>query len=173
MQLYECCKGLKTDSKLWRKLTQLWPSIVENIYWDIGDGNEVKFWEDKWVEDEGGLAGKCLGHLSEEEKRVTVSEMLNERGEWDMDRIQDSLNEEGRELVRAIPPPSVDNGKDSIKWGRNFGMEGPTKSSDFPMVGNAQSFANGGAEKQDARGKWRLFLLWTGGEHDACAPGLQ
>ncbi|KAI9124740.1 hypothetical protein K1719_004662 [Acacia pycnantha] len=88
----ECCK---TDSELWRKLTQLWPSIVENIYWDIGDGNEVKFWEDKWVEDKGSLARKCLGQLSEEVKRVTVSEMLNERGEWDMERLQGSLNEEG------------------------------------------------------------------------------
>ncbi|KAI9085778.1 hypothetical protein K1719_032192 [Acacia pycnantha] len=45
-------RRLKTDSELWKKLVQIWPSIVANIYWDIGDGKSTKFWEDKWVEDE-------------------------------------------------------------------------------------------------------------------------
>ncbi|KAI9127807.1 hypothetical protein K1719_000800 [Acacia pycnantha] len=51
-------EGLKTDSEMWRKLVQIWPNVVENIYWEIGDGVRMRFWEDKWVEDGSKLAAR-------------------------------------------------------------------------------------------------------------------
>ncbi|KAI9081003.1 hypothetical protein K1719_036983 [Acacia pycnantha] len=68
--LFESCKGLKTDSELWRKLVQIWPNVVENIYWEIGDGVRTRFWEDKWVEDGSKLAARCVGQLTSKERQM-------------------------------------------------------------------------------------------------------
>ena len=33
---------------LWKNISQRWPSFSHHILYDIGDGSNVKFWQDRW-----------------------------------------------------------------------------------------------------------------------------
>ncbi|KAI9084388.1 hypothetical protein K1719_033730 [Acacia pycnantha] len=49
--LSEECVALKSDSVLWKALANVWPTVVTNTCWEIGNGEGVRFWEDRWLED--------------------------------------------------------------------------------------------------------------------------
>lgn len=40
---------------LWRALSNIWPLLRENLYGSIGDGNEIRCWQDPWVPGVGPL----------------------------------------------------------------------------------------------------------------------
>ena len=42
---------------------------------------------------------------------------MSENGGWNMERIDGRLNEEGKELLLAVLPPTTQNGEDTIRWG--------------------------------------------------------
>ncbi|KAI9081941.1 hypothetical protein K1719_036203 [Acacia pycnantha] len=67
--LVNSCKGKKGDLELWRKLASIWPSIVENVAWEVGNGDLTDFWNDRWIEGNGRLLEKSVG-LPEDERGV-------------------------------------------------------------------------------------------------------
>ncbi|KAK9004182.1 hypothetical protein V6N11_001989 [Hibiscus sabdariffa] len=54
-------------SSLWRALSNGWESVRNNIYWVMGDGNEVHLWNDScvhcnlrpWINGTSGLSRLC------------------------------------------------------------------------------------------------------------------
>ncbi|KAI9115855.1 hypothetical protein K1719_012785 [Acacia pycnantha] len=74
-------QSMKSDSELWRNLVRIWPNLVENVHWEIGNGELADFWRDKWIEGNGSLLERCRGQLPGEEKGVKVCEMTNGNGE--------------------------------------------------------------------------------------------
>ncbi|KAI9095013.1 hypothetical protein K1719_026477 [Acacia pycnantha] len=55
-------KGPKWDGleRAYKHLDRLWPKVLLNSYWDIGNGKSVRFWYDRWLENGGVLANNCI-----------------------------------------------------------------------------------------------------------------
>ncbi|KAI9122849.1 hypothetical protein K1719_005738 [Acacia pycnantha] len=78
---------MKSDSELWRNLVRIWPKLVENVHWEVGNGELADFWRDKWLESNGSLLVRCRGQLPVEEIGVKDSDWLrwnltHENEEW-------------------------------------------------------------------------------------------
>ncbi|GAU49151.1 hypothetical protein TSUD_87340 [Trifolium subterraneum] len=41
--------SLSYDSPLWKALTGIWDKFQQNIVWNLGNGNHINFWLDKWT----------------------------------------------------------------------------------------------------------------------------
>ncbi|KAI9080065.1 hypothetical protein K1719_037998 [Acacia pycnantha] len=76
------CKMVKSDSELWRSLGPIWPEVVGNLVWEVGDGAMINFWDDHWVDVGIRLAGKCVGVDPAEERYNKVRDMVNDEGNW-------------------------------------------------------------------------------------------
>lgn len=40
---------------IWRSLSRVWPEVVSNVYWAIGDGCTTNFWNDNLIYELGPL----------------------------------------------------------------------------------------------------------------------
>ncbi|KAI9114118.1 hypothetical protein K1719_014768 [Acacia pycnantha] len=80
--LFKECKAMKADSELWRNLARLWPNVVNNISWEVGNGEHVKFWHDKWVGGNKRLSEMSIGDLTEDENKLRVADMIGTDGNW-------------------------------------------------------------------------------------------
>ncbi|KAI9109477.1 hypothetical protein K1719_019531 [Acacia pycnantha] len=58
MDLLKECRWVKSDSELWKNLCRLWPTVLKNVCWDVGNGEKVRFWSDKWLDEGESLAGR-------------------------------------------------------------------------------------------------------------------
>lgn len=36
-------------SFVWRSLSHVWPEVLSNIFWSVGDGRLINFWNDNWI----------------------------------------------------------------------------------------------------------------------------
>ncbi|KAI9111060.1 hypothetical protein K1719_017935 [Acacia pycnantha] len=63
-------KVMKTDSELWKSLEGVWQTVIDNLSWELGNGENVSFWKDKWIEGDKSLADMCPGQVTEEEGRL-------------------------------------------------------------------------------------------------------
>ncbi|KAI9088650.1 hypothetical protein K1719_029764 [Acacia pycnantha] len=50
-------KVVSSDSELWRSLADVAPKVCQNMAWEVGNGENVKFWYDSWLE--GGKSGEA------------------------------------------------------------------------------------------------------------------
>ncbi|PNX73126.1 hypothetical protein L195_g029024 [Trifolium pratense] len=86
------------DSPLWKALTGIWDQFQQNIVWQLGDGNNINFWLDKWIP-----GGNSLFSTTNQSFIDTTLSVL------------------------ALPAPTVTDGQDSIGWGgtstRNFTVQ--------------------------------------------------
>lgn len=48
------------DSLLWKAICREWDAINQNVSWNLGNGRQVLFWKDSWLEGYGPL----INHLN-------------------------------------------------------------------------------------------------------------
>ncbi|KAK4279042.1 hypothetical protein QN277_016805 [Acacia crassicarpa] len=114
------CIVKNADSKMWKSINRLWPKLITNIGWEVGNGEKVSFWKDKWIEGGIRLADMCPVGLTENDDLITVKEMVGADGGWNLARIGGKLNEEGKMLLMATLPPADCREEDSVRWGKNL-----------------------------------------------------
>lgn len=114
------CKVLKSDSETWKNLGRIWPSIISNFVWEVGNGKKTRFWDDVWVDVGCNLIDKRVGPSSAEDQNVMVSDMANEKGCWDTEKIGEEMSESGQQLIMAVSPPKTMGGEDRNRWGCNL-----------------------------------------------------
>lgn len=95
----------------------MWPRVVNNICWEVGNGEKLSFWHDKWLEGGRKLIEMSLGNLTEADNGARVADMVGIDGNWYMDKFADKLNVEGKNLIMAVLPPSNQMGEDTVRWG--------------------------------------------------------
>ncbi|KAK5812274.1 hypothetical protein PVK06_027701 [Gossypium arboreum] len=67
-------------SFLWRSLSKIWPLLLENLLWSIGDRRNINCWKDTWVPNVGPLFKKraCNSSLDMD---LFLSDIVTESGE--------------------------------------------------------------------------------------------
>ncbi|CAI0626807.1 unnamed protein product [Linum tenue] len=111
--------GMKSSnhSSLWRGICKGFPMMQQATVWSIRDGRTTEFWNHPWIDHETILGEHCLRELTEEERYMTVSEMANDRGEWDWSRLHDVLPNEFICCIAGMETPAQDLGEDTTIWG--------------------------------------------------------
>lgn len=69
---------------LWRALSNIWPLLRENLYGSIGDGNEIRCWQDPWVPGVGPLVKQISSH-GNLDLECTLKELVTESGALNLD----------------------------------------------------------------------------------------
>ncbi|KAI9082963.1 hypothetical protein K1719_035106 [Acacia pycnantha] len=77
------------DSEIWKNLSRLWPQVVDKLCWELGDGELINFWYDKWLEDGGLIANYYSDNISKEDKEAKVRSMVGPDGGWDVRKLQE------------------------------------------------------------------------------------
>ncbi|KAI9083833.1 hypothetical protein K1719_034091 [Acacia pycnantha] len=98
--LHKECKTMKSDSELWRSLGEIWPMVMSNAMWEVGDGESINFWKDCWVDAGCKLSEKCknlqmevdseprllrrIRHAMSKFGRLSIQHVYREGTVWDV-----------------------------------------------------------------------------------------
>ncbi|KAL4298891.1 hypothetical protein AHAS_Ahas17G0046200 [Arachis hypogaea] len=103
-------------SNLWRALQQVWPTFEENIVHRIGNGENTKFWKDKWLNMDGCLADHIRPNVQIEDMDASAQNYVNSEGEWNLEVLNSVIETECIPLIKAIPAPRPSDPPDSRAW---------------------------------------------------------
>ncbi|CAJ2652742.1 unnamed protein product [Trifolium pratense] len=138
------------DSPLWRALTGIWDQFQQNIVWQLGDGNNINFWLDKWMP--GGNSLFSTTNQSFIDTTLSVREVVTPSGDWDYDFLISNLPSNFVFQVLALPAPTDTDGRDSIGWGG-------TTTRDFTVQ---SAYVSQSARGQTIEGDWKALWGWKG-----------
>ncbi|XP_061371160.1 uncharacterized protein LOC133313766 [Gastrolobium bilobum] len=144
------------DSHFWRGMCRVWFDAVENFNWQVGNGQHVSFWTDKWAGLEYNLLyyAKSIPEDTEIELKADHSTFSSPEG-WDINYLSRFFNAEICNVILAIPPPDVEREADCLVW-KNW-------SPSFSMVRMAYiKLMN--FPKSNLNENWGKIGKWSGQE---------
>ncbi|XP_061371034.1 uncharacterized protein LOC133313656 [Gastrolobium bilobum] len=105
------------DSHLWKSLCRIWPKMLNNTVWQIGNGRKIKFWKDDWVGNSSNLISITAAPPTDEDSDLTInhSNFCSEEG-WNMQFLLSHFDQNTVNLILAIPYPEDGVGEDIIVW---------------------------------------------------------
>ena len=62
-------------------MKNIWSKVQNGIFWQLGNGNSIRFWEDRWLSGQIKLAEVVINNLPEEYLEVKVADVITEDGE--------------------------------------------------------------------------------------------
>ncbi|WJX23235.1 hypothetical protein P8452_12461 [Trifolium repens] len=102
------------DSPLWKSIASIWDQFQNHIVWQLGDGNHINFWLDKWAPCGSSLMLDATQQLVD--TTLTVKDVLTINGHWNIDFIKSHLPPAKANQVLALPAPMDNDGPDSVGW---------------------------------------------------------
>lgn len=74
-------------SAIWRAITDVWPTVTENITWSLQNGSSIRFWKEQWIPGMPSISELCNGVIPENQAGLTVSYFVQE-GNWRWDLLE-------------------------------------------------------------------------------------
>lgn len=99
----------------WKSVVRGRVIIKDHAIWRIGDGKDVKFWTDRWIESVGGNLGDQM-EIPEDIASTKVSNFILHDNSWDFVKLQEILPGDMVDAIRTIPLPLDGEVKDAISW---------------------------------------------------------
>lgn len=88
------------------------------MYWSVGVGCFVNFWNDPWLKQVGPLKAFAVGSFSIDET-IRVCDAVGVSGGWDVNRISAMVPMSIVDLIAAVFPPCLNAGPDRLAWKRS------------------------------------------------------
>ncbi|XP_055960701.1 uncharacterized protein LOC126667366 [Mercurialis annua] len=148
------CKAGANNSVLWRNISQLWGTIVSGCSWALGDGSEVKFWDDNWLNDLGPLKLLSISPIAESDLSLKVKDLVV-NGNWDWGRLSCQVPNTVLLHLAAVNPPSAVNGTDQLFWS-STSSGNISVSSAYDIQGTVPCDAN--------QRYWKAIWSWPGAQ---------
>lgn len=130
-----------TDSNLWKCIVDTWPAMLDNIYWCVGNGNDISVWNDSWIVP-GFKLKDPVQSIPSELSQIRVAELVDDHGHWNLAPIEHLIPQVIRHRIRAIIPPNIDNGIDLKLWPEN-------SHGDFTLASSYSIFAGHGVDSNE------------------------
>uniref|UniRef100_A0A803LSC1 Reverse transcriptase zinc-binding domain-containing protein n=1 Tax=Chenopodium quinoa TaxID=63459 RepID=A0A803LSC1_CHEQI len=153
-------------SFVWRSIWNAKGVFPDGMVWKVGDGRDIKVWEDNWlVKEEGPI---ILHQCPNSNANMKVAELLDEEsGEWNANMVRTMLGAENVARVLAVPL-SANPTKDTIYWRLTNNGEFIVRSCYWlARLGNENSAPSVSSGKC-WRSIWRLqgppklrFFIWS------------
>ncbi|KAH1040128.1 hypothetical protein J1N35_041871 [Gossypium stocksii] len=111
------------SSFVWRSLSKCWDILHANIYWMVGDGRSVKFWEDSSVPGMGPLVNQ-FAIPTYQERFSCVADYMDSSGGWAWSRFGSYIDHQTTLKIASMnPPPTIGANPDICLWrGRSDGV---------------------------------------------------
>ncbi|WJX61000.1 hypothetical protein P8452_46145 [Trifolium repens] len=138
------------DSPLWKALSGIRDQFRSHTVWQVGNGQEINFWLDKWMPN-----GRTLMNLSTQQTvdiTLTIKDTLTETGNWDLNFLTTNLPRDVVNQLVAIPAPKETDGPDSLGWIGTNTRQFTVQSAYYLQRGNYIPIA----------GNWKSLWNWKG-----------
>lgn len=108
-------------SWIWDSLLEGRSVLMEDLFWRIGNGSEVRLWRDKWVK---GVEGKLeqFVEVPEEKKEWLVSDII-QNGRWAVERLRGVVPEEKIRKIEQVSLAHVQR-RDGVVWCERWKISG-------------------------------------------------
>ncbi|KAK9001422.1 hypothetical protein V6N11_083206 [Hibiscus sabdariffa] len=102
-------------SPLWRALSNVWDTVRENIFWLVGDGNDVHLWNDTWVPSLGHLrpwASSTSSNIDD----LHFEDLLLDDGHRNVGCLLDLVHNSAVPHIMGVLPPPFGGLRDTVAW---------------------------------------------------------
>ncbi|KAF7830690.1 putative glycerophosphodiester phosphodiesterase, protein kinase RLK-Pelle-LRK10L-2 family [Senna tora] len=108
----------RKGSCVWKGICKVWERVEQGLKWNLGDGNTVRFWKDRWVPDCPILEEVDVTQLELRNFKEVVSDYITD-DHWDVAKLRRWFGEDIVRRILALPTPSHGFGADKVVWGLN------------------------------------------------------
>ncbi|PNX84623.1 hypothetical protein L195_g040686, partial [Trifolium pratense] len=77
------------NSPLWKALAGIEDQLRSHTVWQVGNGQQINFWLDKWMPNENSLMN--LSTQQTIDTTLTVKDILTYKGEWNINFLNTHL----------------------------------------------------------------------------------
>ncbi|KAF7844993.1 ribonuclease H [Senna tora] len=105
-----------TDSRLWKEIVKLWPEFYKMVSWNIGNGSNINFWEDKWIVNCQSLKSQLGDNNGSNNGREMLNNYVDEIGQWKLQELEEKVPVEIIRKIVSIKPPDQLMGRDIPSW---------------------------------------------------------
>ena len=92
----------RSPSYAWRSLMVAQGVIRKGMRWQVGSGNKIRVWRDKWIPRPSSY--KVISPDFQNSKDALVCELINRASnEWDIDKLSQWFISEDRDTILGIP----------------------------------------------------------------------
>ncbi|KAK8564730.1 hypothetical protein V6N12_058313 [Hibiscus sabdariffa] len=102
-------------SPLWCALSNMWYIVRENIFWLVGNGNNVHLWNDTWVPTLGPLHPWASLNVSNIDNLRFVDLLLDD-GQWNVCCLLNLMPHSAVPHIMGVMPPSFGGSRDTVAW---------------------------------------------------------
>lgn len=110
-------KAMQFASLIWRYICQTWELFVDGLRWEVGDGQRVQFWHDRWLPSGTILSQVVVDYVPPSLLNAIVADFVHLDGRWKVERFVGLIPDVFFQEVCCSIPPSQDMGPDKLMWG--------------------------------------------------------
>ena len=151
----------RNPSYAWRSLMAAQGIIKRGMRWQVGSGNKIRVWRDKWVPRPSTY--KVLTPEKQTSKDALVCELINRASnEWDIDVLCQWFLPKDRDVILGIPL-STTSTSDRLVWAENKSRKFIVKSTytlalEEQKKSDMAEYSNGMARRMLWKAIWKLHL---------------
>jgi hypothetical protein len=108
-------KTCATDSAIWKSIGRLWPIMSGHHCWGIGNGTQIRFWEDIWIDKKMRLID-AIDTIPDDKREWRLCDVVTETGSWNYEELERLLPANLIMKLVARMPPTADVGPDVPLW---------------------------------------------------------
>ncbi|CAA0843105.1 Polynucleotidyl transferase- ribonuclease H-like superfamily protein [Striga hermonthica] len=136
-----------------RALGKIWDTVQKGVRWSVGDGKQIKFWQDRWLHFDVTLLQVCTGVVPQPFINWTVSNYGTNDGQWRWNLFSHLLPANVLLRIAAVPPPGASSEPDLMYWGFLANGRFTTKSAYDSLSGDGTTTDSW---------LWRVIWKWVG-----------
>ncbi|KAF7820652.1 putative ribonuclease H protein At1g65750 family [Senna tora] len=118
-----------TDSSFWRDIIRILPEFKDQIAWEVGDGNKIGFWDDKWISKDMILREYVVTDDHNINSSEKLSDFVNDQNQWDIGKLSNMLYKPAIYKILSFVPPDKQAGMDVPLWNLGDDSGFTTKSA--------------------------------------------
>jgi mannosylglycoprotein endo-beta-mannosidase len=113
-------KGTVTpnDLALLKAIVKSWPKLEHQKCWSLGDGSRVKFWTDKWINEQVRISD-FVSNIPEDSRERKVQDVSTGDGRWNFNLLHNLVPDSIIQKTHAIVPPHDSCGEYVQLWPGN------------------------------------------------------
>ncbi|KAH0639747.1 hypothetical protein KY285_036333 [Solanum tuberosum] len=121
-------RHLKRSTTTWKNIFSAWDICLKCTSWDLGSGNLISFWEDKWLPHILPLRKRILGPLHKQDLALKVSDVIL-NGTWALHNLSIELPFEIHSEINSMHIPQGTKTQDKLTWALSSDKTFTTKSA--------------------------------------------
>ncbi|KAJ1417011.1 Ribonuclease H-like superfamily [Sesbania bispinosa] len=103
-------------SNAWRRIVATWDIFSQGMRWNIGNGESVSVWHDRWLHSNVVIGDTIVGDIPSHVCSLSVSNLVATGGMWDLSAIDHIIPTNIKAEILSYPLPEESLGSDKMCW---------------------------------------------------------